>query len=398
MTRINVVPPEELHTKHLVAEYRELPRVFGLASKAAKGQREGHREIVFPEEFVLGPGHVTFFYPRLFWLALRHRDLVLEMKARGFKPKLPDMYDSWWGDVALQEAGWWRDWNPTQAALDLNRARLAARAPKPASALQRCQRAPGRSSAAPVQPGPKPSTAAGGQKNGQGGDATFCSPLPPLAFQAHGNGARSICEPASRPSAREDTMKTFDKKSAAIKAAAAHIKMLSVPDSGIGFDVVSSGVEANELTGDQKGFTATIFVDGHTEEQVAKIAEASPDFVIKVQEMPAESAAPTASSATPKPRKEPSAPRATPLTGYTLQPAKFDAEGKPINPRKPGSFGHTSMNVIIANPGIEVGAFVKAGGRMTDLRWDIDHGNVVATPPAAAPAEEVAAPAEEVAA
>ncbi|MBP7000765.1 pyrimidine dimer DNA glycosylase/endonuclease V [Amaricoccus sp.] len=30
MTRINVVPPEELSRAHLVAEYRELPRVFGM--------------------------------------------------------------------------------------------------------------------------------------------------------------------------------------------------------------------------------------------------------------------------------------------------------------------------------------------------------------------------------
>lgn len=34
MTRINVVPVEELTTKHLVAEYRENPRVFALAHKA----------------------------------------------------------------------------------------------------------------------------------------------------------------------------------------------------------------------------------------------------------------------------------------------------------------------------------------------------------------------------
>ena len=37
MTRINCVPVEELHQKHLVAEYRELPRVFRLAEAAATG-------------------------------------------------------------------------------------------------------------------------------------------------------------------------------------------------------------------------------------------------------------------------------------------------------------------------------------------------------------------------
>jgi deoxyribonuclease (pyrimidine dimer) len=40
MTRINVVPPRELTRQHLIAEYRELPRVFGLVKKAAaRGER-----------------------------------------------------------------------------------------------------------------------------------------------------------------------------------------------------------------------------------------------------------------------------------------------------------------------------------------------------------------------
>jgi len=34
MTRINCVPVETLHQKHLVAEYKELPRTFNLVRKA----------------------------------------------------------------------------------------------------------------------------------------------------------------------------------------------------------------------------------------------------------------------------------------------------------------------------------------------------------------------------
>jgi deoxyribonuclease (pyrimidine dimer) len=33
MTRINLVPPQELHRKHLIAEIRELPRIMTLARK-----------------------------------------------------------------------------------------------------------------------------------------------------------------------------------------------------------------------------------------------------------------------------------------------------------------------------------------------------------------------------
>jgi len=40
MTRINVIPVEELTTKHLVAEYRENPRAFALARRERKYQIE----------------------------------------------------------------------------------------------------------------------------------------------------------------------------------------------------------------------------------------------------------------------------------------------------------------------------------------------------------------------
>lgn len=33
MTRVNVIPVEELHDKHLIAEYREIPRIVNLVRK-----------------------------------------------------------------------------------------------------------------------------------------------------------------------------------------------------------------------------------------------------------------------------------------------------------------------------------------------------------------------------
>ena len=40
MTRINGIPPQELTGPHLVAEYRELPRIFALVrAAAARGAR-----------------------------------------------------------------------------------------------------------------------------------------------------------------------------------------------------------------------------------------------------------------------------------------------------------------------------------------------------------------------
>lgn len=119
MTRINCVPAQELSGPHLVAEYRELPRVFALAKKAAL-----RGSFSQPDTYTLGKGHLLFFYTRLEYLSRRHVDLIEEMKRRGYKPTFagvrrddfPDMPDSYWSD-----------WQPTAEALRLNRARIKER-------------------------------------------------------------------------------------------------------------------------------------------------------------------------------------------------------------------------------------------------------------------------------
>lgn len=126
MTRINCVPPAELCRQHLVAEYRELPRVFGLV-RAAQARGLTPETLRAPSCYTLGAGHVLFFYSRLSWLARRQSQLVLEMVARGYDPQFRgdlvklncDLRDSWWGS-----------WEPTPEALALCRARIADRLPQ----------------------------------------------------------------------------------------------------------------------------------------------------------------------------------------------------------------------------------------------------------------------------
>lgn len=122
MTRINVVPPSELHDKHLLAEYRELPRVFGLAARAFA---RGEDPYTHPGVYTLGTGHVKFFYTRLLWLKWRHQDLVDEMRRRGWAPKYPNPPTV--ADHLPLE--WWRVWEPSPDALALNRERIRLRAP-----------------------------------------------------------------------------------------------------------------------------------------------------------------------------------------------------------------------------------------------------------------------------
>ncbi|MHA3905207.1 pyrimidine dimer DNA glycosylase/endonuclease V [Castellaniella sp. WN] len=119
MTRINCIPVEELSASHLVAEYRELPRVFALARKAAvRGDRDA------PDRYTLGKGHLKFFYTRLDYLARRHRDLVAEMRQRGYKPRFEGITRASFPDLP---DGCWNDWTPTLEALALNRARIGER-------------------------------------------------------------------------------------------------------------------------------------------------------------------------------------------------------------------------------------------------------------------------------
>lgn len=122
MTRINCVPVKELSGPHLVAEYRELPRVFALAEKAA-----ARGSFSQPPYYTLGKGHVLFFYTRLGYLAQRHAELIEEMKQRGYKPSFTGIRRE---DFPSMPDSFWRSWEPTDEALRLNRQRIKERSRK----------------------------------------------------------------------------------------------------------------------------------------------------------------------------------------------------------------------------------------------------------------------------
>lgn len=123
MTRINLVHPSTLCDKHLGAEYRELPRVFGLVrAAAARGERPADPRN--PTEFRLGSGHVRFFYPRLGWLVERYMLLVQECKRRGRTVNFtaPDIHG-----IPVE---WFGYWQPNERDLALSQARILAKLPK----------------------------------------------------------------------------------------------------------------------------------------------------------------------------------------------------------------------------------------------------------------------------
>lgn len=62
------------------------------------------------------------------------------------------------------------------------------------------------------------------------------------------------------------------------------------------------------------------------------------------------------------------------LSGLILWATENCIEG---NPRREGSWGQKSLQIIINNPGLTLEEFLIHGGRTNDLRWDIQHGNVI---------------------
>lgn len=124
MTRINVVPVEELHRLHLIAEAKEITRVFGLARKAQFDIIKGKRKI--SNEYTLGKGHVEMFYNKLKFIADRYESLVAEMKRRGYKPNPISRQDLLQGiDNRL-----YGDYTPTQQSIEINKQRILERMPK----------------------------------------------------------------------------------------------------------------------------------------------------------------------------------------------------------------------------------------------------------------------------
>lgn len=80
MTRINsAIVPKNLTDQHLIAELRELPRIFTAVRKRIE-EGKGFDDI--PKEFTLGTGHMKFFYNKLNYLELRHEWLREEYKKR----------------------------------------------------------------------------------------------------------------------------------------------------------------------------------------------------------------------------------------------------------------------------------------------------------------------------
>lgn len=126
MTRLNLVPVDELTDQHLFAEFREIKMVPQSLKRSinARGVQEVLNKI--PDKFTLNKNHVTFFYNKGLYLVKRYDSLKAELRKRGYNVNFDAPLDR---EFVYINAGkeFINDYKPTLEALAIVRERIAAR-------------------------------------------------------------------------------------------------------------------------------------------------------------------------------------------------------------------------------------------------------------------------------
>jgi deoxyribonuclease (pyrimidine dimer) len=122
MTRINVVPVETLLDEHLIAEWRELPRI---PNELIKHPKRFKLEDI-PAQYTLNTGHVKFFRNKLLYLINRHKTLCQEMDNRGIKRDPAVCVDETLFTPVMIMFGM-NDYAPTREAVTINVERIVER-------------------------------------------------------------------------------------------------------------------------------------------------------------------------------------------------------------------------------------------------------------------------------
>lgn len=118
MTRINVVNVEELCNQHLFAEWREMPRMVAYLNKSLNSKKPFNINDI-PKKYVLGQGHVKFFYDKFKYLHKRHIMLTNELLKRGYNLNYTN------SDIFKEvDEIWYNDYTPTIDAITINRKRI----------------------------------------------------------------------------------------------------------------------------------------------------------------------------------------------------------------------------------------------------------------------------------
>ena len=133
MTRVNLVPVEELADQHLFAEWREIKMIGpSLRRSLAKYTNAGASAesatidvlMSIPRAYCLGTGHVKFFYNKGQFLQHRFELLSKELDRRWFQYDRKAVLDE---EGTLHAFPWNCKWTPSELEISISRARIQER-------------------------------------------------------------------------------------------------------------------------------------------------------------------------------------------------------------------------------------------------------------------------------
>jgi deoxyribonuclease (pyrimidine dimer) len=122
MTRINVIPVEELADQHLMAEYRELPMVMSSLRRTLLSKNGWQLDKV-PTQYTLNKGHVYFFTNKKQFLRERFCALIQELKFRGYSINPNNRVIDWRVFDTVPQISW----KPTPGDIKINAERIYIR-------------------------------------------------------------------------------------------------------------------------------------------------------------------------------------------------------------------------------------------------------------------------------
>jgi len=120
LTRINIIPVEELTDQHLMAEYREIFMVGSALQRSLNSKSWNPKKI--PDKFTLNKGHVMFFYDKGKYLFKRYDEIREELKKRNFKLDDHRHFKTYQFPIE-----YFNDWEPTDEDQKLIRQRIEER-------------------------------------------------------------------------------------------------------------------------------------------------------------------------------------------------------------------------------------------------------------------------------
>ena len=125
MTRINLVPVQDLADQHLFAEWREIKMVPAALRRSLKTRKIGDILAGIPLRYTLNKGHVTFFFNKMKFLTERYELLTEELVNREYNINADPDFRIFCGDLPHEFNK--IDWQPDNKEIAINVERILLR-------------------------------------------------------------------------------------------------------------------------------------------------------------------------------------------------------------------------------------------------------------------------------